>query len=140
MLLSKYITEVCTLFGNFLIVAVLIVLSFVAFAIFHQSATSFDIHALTPGTGLINNLSSLSILMFAMAGIEIVPTLANSVKSPHKTLPKGLLIAAFLIFFCYALSTIEMNIMATPDEIQKTTGLMSTFVIIGAKLHIPSLV
>ena len=73
--------------------------------------------------------------MFAMAGLEVVPTFASSVIKPHLNLPRGLVISAALIFICYTLGTIAMNIIATPSEIQKTTGLISTFALIDARLH-----
>ncbi len=134
--LSKGISEFGGIFGSFLIIMLLIVLSLVSYGVYHQSATSFSLQDFSFSGGLVNNLSSLSVLMFAMAGIEIIPTIANAVKDPAKSLPRGLIIAAFLIVTLYLLGTFAMNIMASPNEIANTTGLMSTFQIIGAKLHL----
>ncbi len=136
---SKWVTVFGGFFGTFLIVVLLIILSFVALVLFHHSATSFDLSAFKPGSGVLNNLSSLSILMFAMAGIEALPTIASAVKNPAKTLPRGIMIAAFLIFGGYALGTVAMNLIATPSEIQNTTGLMNIFGLLSLRLHLPGL-
>lgn len=135
--LSKGVSEFGGVFGSLLIITILIVLSLVYYFKFHVSATTFDLAAFKFSSGMMSNLSSLSVLMFAMAGIEIIPTLANIVKNPTKTLPRGLIIAAFLMLIFYLLGTLAMNIMATPGQIANTTGLMSTFGIISIKLHLP---
>ncbi len=133
---SKWLTETGGIIGSLIPVLLLITLGGFSLIYFHHSMTSFSLPHLLPSQGMMSNLSALSILMFAMAGLEVVPTFAASVKSPHRTLPRGLMISAALIFVCYTLGTIAMNIIATPSEIQKTTGLISTFALIDGRLHI----
>lgn len=134
---SKFITEFGGVAGTFFIFMVLIVLGFLALLMTHHSATHFTLSGFLPNGSLVNNLSSLSLLMFAMAGIEIIPTLANSIERPSVILPRALMVAAFIIFVCYALGTLAMNFIATPTEIANTTGLVSTFALIAAKFHAP---
>ena len=133
---SKWLTETGGIIGSLIPVLLLMILGGVALIYFHHSMTPFTVTTLLPNQSIMGNLSTLSILMFAMAGLEVVPTFASSVIKPHRTLPRGLIISAALIFICYTLGTIAMNIIATPSEIQKNTGLMSTFTLIDARLHI----
>lgn len=134
---SKYVTEFGGIFGSLFIVVLLLLLSVAAMILYHHSATPFSLRAFVPSQGVLTNLSSLSVLMFAMAGIEIIPTMANAIREPKRILPKALLVAAIIIFLCYALGTVAMNYIASPEEIQNTTGLINVFNIIGHKLGYP---
>lgn len=133
---SKYLAEICTVLGTFIPFLLLLIGAFIIFFLFHDSATHFSLSGLLPNQNLSHNLSSLSMLMFAMAGIEVIPTLANSIENPRKMLPKALLIATIVIFLSYVVATISMNVLMSPESIQKTTGLMHTFVVMGQKFHI----
>jgi amino acid transporter len=79
------------------------------------------------------NLSSLSMIMFAMAGVEVVATFANRVERPKRDLYMGLLLGSLCIFLFYVLGTFTMNILATPDEIRQTSGVMQAFAIVSQK-------
>ena len=68
--------------------------------------------------------------MFAMAGIEIIPTFANSVKDAKKNLYYGLMFSAFILLGLYIFGTIALNLVASPNTINSASGLM-VFEIIG---------
>lgn len=84
-----------------------------------------------PHDNIWHNLSTLTIIMFAMAGIEIIPTFANSVKDAKKNLYYGLMFSAFILLGLYILGTIALNLVASPDTINSSSGLMEAFEIIG---------
>ncbi len=132
---SKWMTETGGIIGSLIPILLLMGLGGFALFYFHHSMTPISLQSLLPNQNIMGNLSTLSILMFAMAGLEVVPTFASSVHNPHRNLPRGLIISAILIFACYTLGTVAMNIIATPAEIQKTTGLISTFALINGRLH-----
>jgi len=75
--------------------------------------------------------------MFAMAGIEVIPTFANAVRNVKRDLYFGLLLGAGGIVALYVLGTIAMNILLSPAQIQETSGLMHTFYVIGIKFNLP---
>lgn len=133
---NQWLSRFGFIFGVILPVGALVALGFISLMIFDHSATSFSLHNFLPNHSLIQNLSSLSMIMFAMAGVEVVPTFADSVKNPQKTLPRGLLLGSLLIFLLYALGTLAMNFIADPESINKTSGMMETFRIIDTKFHI----
>ena len=125
--------------GSALIFLLLIILGFAAFLTFHHSATSFSLTSFFPHDSLLTSLSSLSLLMFALAGVEIIPTLANSIRSPEKVLPRSLAYFAFFMFFAYALATVAMDFILPSKDIHNTTGLIATFEVLSSKLHMPGL-
>ena len=122
-----------------LVFIILIGLGLTALLVFHKSATPMHPSSFLPSGSIVNNLSSLSLLMFAMAGVEIIPTLANSIRTPERVLPKALTYFAFFIFLAYALASLAMGVILNPSEIKETTGLISAFELIGTKFHIPFL-
>jgi amino acid transporter len=125
--------------GSSLIFFLLIILGFTTFFLFHQSATPFDLQSFIPHSSILSNLSSLSIMMFAMAGVEIIPTLANCIRNPEKVLPRALIYFAFFIFLAYVFATFAMNLVLSPSAVKETTGLVRAFELIGIKLHITGL-
>ncbi len=133
----KYFSAFGSVFGVLLPAISLLVLATIAYLKF-GSATSFSPENFIPNGSIYSNLSSLTILMFAMAGVEVIPTLAESIKDSGRTLYISVIFSAILIFALYSLSSIAMNIVASPDVVQKSSGLVETFRIIGTKLSIPS--
>lgn len=100
------------------------------------SATNFSVEGFVPGGGITNNLPSLTMIMFAMAGVEVIATFANRVKNPRRDLYIGLLCGSAATFALYVLGTFMMNIIAAPEMLQKTSGLLQTFGIIEQKFNI----
>ena len=133
---NKFLVNYGGVLGSLIPAALLILFAIASLIIFKHSATAFNVTTLKPSHKIFSNLSTLSIIMFAMAGIEIIPTFANSVKNPKRDLFLGLLIGAISIFLLYTVGTVAMNIIATPSDIEKASGLMQTFSIIDAKFHI----
>lgn len=133
---NKLLTEWGGIIGTIIPTLILIGLGLFAYFYFGHSATSFHWESFIPQKNTFQNLSNLSLLMFAMAGVEIIPTFANTVKNPKRDLFLGLLIGALGIYILYTLGTVAINFILTPNNIQNTTGLMQTFVLISHELHL----
>ena len=101
---NKYLVDIGGILGSFIPAIAIIVLGFSAYFMSGTSATDFLTSNLLPPGNILNNLSTLTIIMFAMAGIEIIPTFANSVKNPRKNLFYGL---SFIIYFVTSLKRRE---------------------------------
>ncbi|APA83706.1 APC family permease [Francisella tularensis] len=128
---NKYLVDIGGVLGSFLPAIAIIVLGFIAYLIVGNSATDFSLANMIPHDNIWHNLSTLTIIMFAMAGIEIIPTFANSVKDAKKNLYYGLMFSAFILLGLYILGTIALNLVASPDTINSASGLMEAFEIIG---------
>ncbi|AIT09905.1 amino acid transporter [Candidatus Francisella endociliophora] len=133
---SKMIGDIGGLLGAIVPAIVVIILGFAAYFIYGGSATEFTSNNIIPHDSIFGNLSTLTIIMFAMSGIEIIPTFANSVKGGGKTLYKSLIFSAFLLIGFYILGTIAINIVLAPDNISETAGLVDAFNLLGQKLGI----
>jgi len=137
---NKMVTEYGGIIGTFIPALLLIMLALASLGYFKQSATPYTWHTLIPSGRIFDNLSTLSIIMFAMAGIEIIPTFANSVENPRRNLYFGLLVGALGIFCLYTIGTVAINIILPPGQISETSGIMATFAMIALKFHMPWLV
>ncbi len=133
---TRYVVSLGGILG--LILPMILLVAFAVFAYINVgSATDFTLHNIIPGGKIMGDLSSLSMIMFAMAGVEVVATFANRVKNPKRDLYAGLLLGSAAIFVLYVAGTWAMNVFATPEELLKTSGLMQTFAIIDHKYNIP---
>jgi amino acid transporter len=128
---NKYLVDIGGILGSFIPAIAIIVLGFAAYFMSGKSATDFSASNFLPHDNILNNLSTLTIIMFAMAGIEIIPTFANSVKDVKKNLFYGLIVASVLLIGLYVLATVALNLVASPDSIGSASGLMTAFEIIG---------
>lgn len=133
----RHVVKYGGLFGLIIPAAVLIGFGFFALIKFGHSATPWSWQHLLPEHHAIASLSHLTMIMFAMAGIEVIPTFANSVKNAKRNLYLGLLLGAIGILVLYILGTMAMNILLSPTQIQETSGLMHSFAAIGMKFHLP---
>ncbi len=117
--------------------AMFIILSGLIYLIFfHKSATSFQIYHFIPNQTTWKNISNLTLLMFALSGIELIPTMAGSIQNSRVTLMRSIVISGLIILSVYMLGTLTINIIMSPSELNNTTGLMETFLVISTKLHI----
>ncbi len=130
---NKYLVDIGGVLGSFIPAIAIIVLGFAAYFIYGKSATDFSASNLLPHGSILNHLSTLTIIMFAMAGIEIIPTFANSVRNHKKNLFYGLIVASVLLIGLYVLATVALNLVVSPDSIGSSSGLMTAFEIIGQK-------
>ena len=132
---SKNLVKYGGFFGTLIPAVFLIVLSILYLAIYKHSATTFNIHTIIPTNNVIHHLSTLTIIMFAMAGVEIIPTFAKSVKNPKRDLYLGLLAGAFFMIALYILGTLAISIILPASKVQQAAGLMQTFQLIDNAFH-----
>lgn len=120
---------------NFRLGIFLIIAGF-CYLISHQnSATSFTLRSFMPDMDIIHNLSNLSLLMFALSGIELIPTVYKSIDNPERNLKKAIIISMFLLLTLYIIGTITINFILSPTELSSSTGLVASFFTLTAKLH-----
>ena len=138
MQVMKWVADLGGLFGVILPGIVLVALAMVVVFIWHQPIpTDYSWSHWWPHLGKGSNIVFLSTLMFAMAGMEITPTLAGEVKNPQKTFPRALFISALLIVGLYITGTVAITWLITPDKIDAASGIMEALAVITSDLHLP---
>lgn len=134
--INKLLTEFGGLIGSVIPALLIISLGFFLFVSTHHSATIFNLSTLLPSEAITKSLSNLTMIMFAITGIEIIPTFANKVENPKRNLYAGLLIGTAVLVVFYIVGTIALNVILNPHEIQKTSGLMFAFHLAFSKFHL----
>ena len=125
---------------NFRLGLSLIIAGCYYFAYHHQSATNFTASSFLPQKGLFHSLSSITMLMLALSGVELIPTLSKSIRKPERDLTKAIIIGGILLVSLYIIGTVTLNFILTPKELSKTTGLVESFYTVVSKLHWPPIV
>lgn len=133
---NKFFTEYGGIVGSLFPATLIIVLGFTYYFMTHHSATQFNLHAIFVGQHVSSSLANLTMIMFAMTGVEIIPTFANAVKNPKRDIYLGLIIGASIMIALYILGTVALNFILNPSAIQKASGLMNAFQLILLKFHL----
>lgn len=134
---NKILSEYAGIAGSILPAAIIILLALIILIWTHHTATSFHWQTIVPNQHISHSLANLSMIMFAMTGIEIIPTFANSVKNPKRDLYYGVLIGSFLMITFYIIGTLAINVISSPSDIHKASGLISAFQSAFLQLHLP---
>lgn len=113
---------------------------FAYLGMYHTPATEFTFAGLIPKDSIFDNLSHLSLLMFALGGLELIPTLAQSINRPERNLPLGIFISGIVLVVLYLVGTLAINFILSPHELSGTTGLVDAFYAVTAKLQLAWLV
>lgn len=76
--------------------------------------------------------TSLSILVFAVGGVEKISPYVNKVEDPAKGFPKGMIAVAVMVVVCAILGTVAMGMMYDPAVINESTESFNSYVSNGA--------
>ena len=136
---SKF-SNLAGIFGVMLPILIVTILGFGGAWLGHSPvATDYTWHNLIPDFSSKTNISSLSILMFSMVGIELIPTMAGHVDNPVKTFPRATLISVILIACLYIVSTVALTLVLAPEKISASSGIIETLNLLGKELNMPFL-
>lgn len=81
----------------------------------------------------LSYLSNLSILVFAVGGIEkISPYVNNTEGNPARNFPKAVIFAAIMVVICAIFGTISMGMMFDPAVINESSGSFDSYLSNGA--------
>lgn len=61
--------------------------------------------------------STIAWLIFAISGVETIGSFVNKIDTPEKKVPKGIVIAAVIVVIGYALGTLSLTFISTPDQL-----------------------
>ena len=76
----------------------------------------------------LSYITSLSILIFAVGGVEKISPYVNSVKEPAKGFPKGIIAMTVMIVVCAILGTLAMGMMFDPAVIDSSKETFNSYV------------
>lgn len=137
---GKWLANVSGLFGTILPGLTIILLGIASVFVFKRPVpTDYSLSQLLPSLSSYTNISFLSTLMFAMAGIELTPILAGDTENPEKIFPRATVISAIIISVIYIIGTVSMTMIISPDKIGSASGIMDAMKLLSAELNFPYL-
>ncbi len=100
----KWLAKVTSLAGLFNFrLALFVIIAGLYYIVCHgSSATSFAPQNFLPHPDIWRSLSNFSILIFALAGVELIPSFAKSIEKPEKNLVKAIVIGGILLVVLYS--------------------------------------
>jgi amino acid transporter len=105
----------------------------IAFASF-GSATSFAPAALVPSEDFLTTMSIWSSMCFAFSGFEIASMVGQEVKSPQRTIPRGIIISGAMVTAIYVLSSSSVLIAVPASELAERSGIADAIDLTAGRL------
>ncbi len=137
---SKF-SNLAGIFGVLLPLVILIILGFCSVWVWQRPiATDYLWVNWLPNFGSKSNLGAFSILLFSMAGLELIPTMAGETENPQKTFPRATFISAICIASLYIISTVAITFVLSPGKIGAASGVGDALLLLEKELHLPFLV
>lgn len=100
----------------------------------HLSAKTFF-----PSSGAMHNLGLLTDILFGLMGIEVAASFAGSVKNPKRNFPIAMFLSVGIILLTLILGSLAIAIIVPQAQLNLATGVIQSFSIMFARLHMPYL-
>jgi len=89
----------------------------------HGSATPVTLRGLLPAKFDLPSINLFATMTFAVAGLELAPTLADEIHDPAATLRRGIVISGIGIVLLYVLGTAAMLVALPAETVSITNGM-----------------
>jgi amino acid transporter len=120
-------------YASFIPAGVLIVFGAIAFVKF-GSATSFAPSELWPKDDVFSTISLWSAMCFGFSGFEITSLVGQEVKNPERTIPRGILIAGFVVMAIYVAGSASVLVALPPEALAERSGISDAVDLVSARL------
>jgi amino acid transporter len=120
-------------YATFIPAALLIAFGAIAFVRFGP-ATSFAPEALWPHEDVLSTVSLWSAMCFGFSGFEITSLVGQEVKTPERTIPRGILIAGFVVLAVYILGSASVLVALPADALNERSGISDAINLVSARL------
>ncbi|HSL22495.1 MAG TPA: APC family permease [Vicinamibacterales bacterium] len=104
-------------------------------------ATSFRAAELLPSSegGALGSIALWSAMCFAFSGFEITSLVGLEVRDPHRTVPRGVLLAGAAVTVIYVLGSAALLIAVPAGALHERSGITDAVDVVGSRLGLPAL-
>src|SRR5262249_55590763 len=103
------------------------------------SATRFAPSELVPHHDVLATVSLWSALCFAFSGFEVGAFVGQEVKDPHRTLPRGVLVAGALATVIYIAGSTSVLVALPASALSERSGIADAVALSGGRLGLGGL-
>lgn len=126
--------------GTFITAGFIIVLGIVWLIQGNPIQISLTMHDLIPDLSNVDNVVFLAGIMVIISGIEITAVHSDAIINPKRTLPKAIMLSAFLSIALLVLGSISLALVVPQNDISLVAGLMEAFELFFKAYHLEWLV
>ncbi len=126
--------------STFTVAGFIIVLGVAWFLQGNPAQISLTLHDLVPDLSNIDNIVFLAGVMVIISGIEITSVHSDAIIDPKRTLPKAIMLSAFLSISLLILGSLSLALVVPQKEISLVAGLMEAFHLFFRAYHLEWLV
>ena len=135
---TKRVNNFGAIIGVFIPGIIIILIALYWLVTGHSMETNYgSITEWIPNLSQWNTIVFLSAMMFAFAGMELSPMIANHSKNPQKDYPKAILGSMIVIVTIYILGTVSLNVLFPAEDANIVAGIMQAVQSASLKLNIP---
>jgi glutamate:GABA antiporter len=120
-------------YATFIPAALLIAFGAIAFVRF-GSATSFAPAELWPRDNVLSTVGLWSAMCFGFSGFEITSLVGQEVRNPERTIPRGILLAGFVVLTIYILGSTSVLVALPADALNERSGISDAIDLVSARL------
>src|SRR3989440_330351 len=103
------------------------------------SATPFSARGLLPATFDLPSINLFATVTFALAGLELAPTLGDEIHDAAATLRRGIVVSGFAIVALYILGTAAILVALPAETVSITNGVPQATAALTQRLRAPGL-
>src|SRR5213596_2145401 len=103
----------------------------------HGSATPVTLRGLLPAKFDLPSINLFATMTFAVAGLELAPTLGDEIHDPAATLRRGIVISGVGIVLLYVLGTAAMLVALPAETVSVTNGMPQATATLVERLGVP---
>ena len=124
---SAIFSTFCTIFGLLLPMIIIIGLGTAWFFSDHQSQIIITTQSILPNFKDPQILIALTGIIMSFCGIEVATVHSHSVKDPHRSFPRALLISMTIVIITIIFGSLTIAMVLPGDQISLVAGIMQTF-------------
>jgi len=83
---------------------------------------------------VLSTVSLWSAMCFGFSGFEITSLVGQEVKDPERTIPRGILIAGFVVMAIYIAGSASVLVALPPDALAERSGISDAIELVSARL------
>lgn len=133
---SSRFSSFCVIIGTLIPGIAIVILGFMWFFGGNPIQTPVTAKALIPDFTSFNNIVFITGLFLAFAGLEVNSVHAREVKTPHKTFPRAIFIAAFFTLGLFIIGSLSIAFVIPQHQISLVAGLMEAFKAMFDRFHL----
>ena len=103
------------------------------------SATAFTVDAMVPRGDLLETVALWSAMCFAFSGFEITSLIGQEIKTPERTIPRGIFIAGVVTTLVYIAGSASVLVAVPVSSLKELSGITDAVQLVAGRVGLTGL-